>query len=156
MYATPPPLPPSVNAGRMMTGYPMRFATASASKSSLAMSEGIQGCPMLCIVSLNSSLSSALHIASALVPMSLQLCAFKNPSFSSCIESVSPVCPPNVPSMLSGFSLTMIRLTVSNVSGSRYISSASALSVIIVAGLELTSTTSMPAAFSTRQACVPA
>jgi hypothetical protein len=58
--------------------------------------------------------------------------------------------------MLSGRSFSMIRLITVNVSGSMYILSAMFLSVIIVAGLELTSTISMPSSFSARQACVPA
>ena len=151
-YATPPPLPPRVNAGLTMTGYPILPAASSAPSTVEAMSEGIQGMFMDCIVSLNSSLSSARHIALAPVPISLTPCFARKPSFSSCIESVSPVCPPSVPRTESGFSLIIILFTVSSVSGSVYIASASAASVIMVAGLEFKSTTLIPSAFKTRHA----
>ena len=83
------------------------------------MSEGITGSPMDCIVSLNSWRSSALSMASALVPISRTPWACKKPSLSSCMASVRPVWPPRPASMLSGFSFSMMRLTVSTVSGSR-------------------------------------
>ena len=44
----------------------------------------------------------------------------------------------------------------SSVSGSMYTLSAMDVSVMIVAGLELHSTTSYPSSFRARQACVPA
>ena len=50
----------------------------------------------------------------------------------------------------------MTRFTTSNVNGSMYTLSAIALSVIMVAGLELIKTTSIPSCLSARQACVPA
>ena len=58
--------------------------------------------------------------------------------------------------MLSGRSMRKIRSIVSGVSGSKYTASAMAWSVMMVAGLELHSTTCTPASFSTRQAWVPA
>ena len=58
--------------------------------------------------------------------------------------------------MLSGFSLRMMFFTTSACSGSKYTLSAMSVSVMMVAGLELMSTTSMPSLFSARHACVPA
>ena len=67
-----------------------------------------------------------------------------------------PVCPPRPASRLSGRSRAMMRSMDSTVSGSRYTLSAMLVSVMIVAGLEFTSTTSSPSSLRTRQACVPA
>ena len=80
----------------------------------------------------------------------------KKPDLASCMDSVSPVCPPSPGSMPSGFSRAIMRSSVGIVNGSMYIESAIALSVIMVAGLELTSTTSTPRLLSVRHACVPA
>ena len=56
----------------------------------------------------------------------------------------------------SGRSLRRIRATYSSVSGSMYTLSATEVSVMIVAGLELTRMTSYPSSLSDRHACVPA
>ena len=117
--ATPPPAPPKVKAGRTMTGYPIFSATPRASSIVVAISDGTVGCPISSIVSLKSSLSSALSMASTFVPISLTPCSVRKPSFSSCMEMVSPVCPPRPARRLSGFSFSMILLSVSTVSGSR-------------------------------------
>ncbi len=91
LYATPPPVPPSVKAGRMMTGYPIPAAIAIAVSMSVAISEGTVGSPIERMVSLKSCLSSALSITSVLVPIS------RTPNFSSipfllsCMASVRPV-----------------------------------------------------------------
>ena len=66
-----------------------------------------------------------------------------------------PVWPPRLGRMESGFSFWMMRLMTSGVMGSTYTRSAMLGSVMMVAGLEFTSTTSMPSAFSARQAWVP-
>lgn len=50
----------------------------------------------------------------------------------------------------------LIFSNTSTVNGSIYTSSAISLSVIMVAGLEFTSTTSTPSSFKERHACVPA
>jgi hypothetical protein len=50
----------------------------------------------------------------------------------------------------------MIRSNTATVSGSMYTTSATSSSVMIVAGLLLTSTTRIPSSRSARQACVPA
>ena len=154
--AMPPPLPPSVKAGRIITGYPILLATAIAVSMSSAMSEGMTGSFISASVSLKRSLSSALSIVSGSAPSSVTFIFSKKPSLASCMERVSPVCPPSVESRLSGRSFSIILLTVVRVSGSIYILSATALSVMMVAGLELTSTTSSPSSLSARHACVPA
>ena len=66
-----------------------------------------------------------------------------------------PVWPPRFGRMESGFSFSMMRFSTVRVIGSTYTRSAMSGSVIMVAGLELTSTTSMPSLFSARHACVP-
>ncbi len=65
------------------------------------------------------------------------------------------VWPPTVGSTASGRSFSMIAARTSGVSGSTYVRSAISGSVMIVAGLLLTSTTSSPSARSALQACVP-
>ena len=74
------------------------------------------------------------------------------PAFASCIAMVRPVWPPSPASSPSGRSFSMMRSTVFAVRGSRYMASARFLSVIMVAGLELTSTVSMPSLLSTLHA----
>ena len=70
-------------------------------------------------------------------------CSFKKPLSSSSMARFSPAWPPRVGSTLSGLSFMINCSTTS-------------LSVMIVAGLEFNSTTSMPSSFRERQACVPA
>ena len=53
-----------------------------------------------------------------------------------------PVWPPSVGNKASGFSRSITLATVSQVNGSMYVRSAISGSVMIVAGFELTSTTS--------------
>ena len=117
LCATPPPA--SVNAGLIITGYPIFSAIFSAVSMSFAISEGTTGCPSFNIVSRKSCLSSALSIACASVPSRRTPILSRYPSFASCIEMVSPVWPPRPPKMLSGLSFSIMRLTVSSVSGSR-------------------------------------
>ena len=57
-------------------------------------------------------------MVSGLAPSKRTLFFSKNPLLASCMERVSPVCPPRVDKRLSGFSFSMIRSTVSSVSGS--------------------------------------
>jgi len=70
------------------------------------------------------------------------------PNLSSTPDSATakavfkPVCPPNVGKRASGRSFSMIRATVSGSMGSTYVRSANSGSVMMVAGLELISTTS--------------
>ena len=65
-----------------------------------------------------------------------------NTAFASSEDRLSPDCPPRLGSNASGLSLAMIFVIVSRLSGSMYVTSAIPGSVIIVAGLELTSTLS--------------
>ena len=82
-------------------------------------------------------------------------CFSSTPFASRSIATFSPVWPPRVGSRASGFSLMMIFLIISGVIGSMYVRSANSGSVMIVAGLEFTNTTSKPSSLSALQACVP-
>ena len=108
------------------------------------------------MVSLKDCLSSDFLMASTQEPMRRTPCSSRKPSSPSCMARVRPVCPPSPARRLSGFSFMMMRFTVSGVRGSRYTSSAESVSVMTVAGFELTSTVSTPSASSTRHAWVPA
>ena len=130
----------------------MREAMLSAVSRSPAVAEGMTGWPSFCRVSRKSSLSSAFSMAEMSEPSSRAPYFSSVPSRESCIAMVSPVCPPSPASTPSGRSFSMMRRTVCAVSGSRYISSARSLSVMMVAGLELTSTVFIPSCRSTRQA----
>ena len=111
---------------------------------------------MAFIVFLKSSLSSALSIASISVPSSLTPYFSSVPSLDNCMAIVKPVCPPRPAKSPSGRSFTIILLIVSALRVSRYILFARFLSVIIVAGFELTKTVLIPSSLRTRQACAPA
>ena len=117
--AMPPPVPPSVKAGRTMIGYPISSAISSAVSTSLAMADGTQGWPMAAIVSRNSSRSSALSMPPMSVPSSRTPRRSSVPSRLSCMAIVRPVCPPRPASSPSGFSFSRMRRTVSAFSGSR-------------------------------------
>ena len=140
--AKPPPVPPRVNAGRSTTGYPIFSAALTASSIVFAITDGSTGSPSSSQSFLNCSLSSARSILSLQVPKSSTWHSFKTPFFSSCIARFSPVCPPIPGTMASGRSWRTIFATYSSVSGSIYTLSATVRSVIMVAGLELHSTTS--------------
>ena len=132
------------------------MANSTAASTSSTIVEAATGSLSFSIVFLNSSLSSAFLIVKAVVPMSLTLFSLRKPLSSSSIARLSPACPPSVGRILSGCSSLMIFLTTSTLRGSMYTLSAISLSVMIVAGLELTSTTSIPSSLRERQACVPA
>ena len=100
--------------------------------------------------------SSALRMESGLVPSSFTPYFSKVPSSYRAIARFRPVWPPRVGRMESGFSFSMTWVTEGMFRGSIYTWSAMSLSVIMVAGLEFTSTTSMPSSFRARQAWVPA
>ena len=120
------------------------------------MRDGITGSPMDSHNSLNSSRSSARSMLVLLVPSSSTPHSRRMPFFSNCIARLSPVCPPMPGTIASGRSYRRIFATYSNVSGSIYTLSAMVVSVMMVAGLELHSTTSYPSSFSAKHACVPA
>ena len=69
---------------------------------------------------------------------------------------LSPVWPPMPGTMASGRSKRRILARYSAVRGSMYTLSAMVVSVMMVAGLELASTTSYPSSRRARQAWVPA
>jgi hypothetical protein len=117
-FAMPPPLPPSVNAGRTISGYPISSANLTAVPTSLATTDGITGWPILCMVSLKSFLSSALSMVSGDDPSRRTFIFLRKPARASCIQSVRPVWPPSPDKMLSGRSLSIMRLIVLSVSGS--------------------------------------
>ena len=154
--ANPPPVPPSVYAGRSTTGYPMVRAASSPSSTDSAISEGRTGSPILSHSSLNFSRSSASSMLLVPVPRSLTSHSSSTPFFSRATAMFNPVCPPIPARIASGRSIRIIFATNSRVSGSMYTLSAMTSSVIIVAGFELHSTTSYPSSRSARHACVPA
>ena len=141
LSANPPPVPPRVNAGRSTTGYPICSTTARPSSREVAVSDGSTGSPNSSQSSLNIFLSSARSIDPLFVPKSSTLHSASMPFFSSCMARFSPVCPPIPGNIASGRSCLIIFAIYSSVSGSIYTLSATLVSVIMVAGLELQSTT---------------
>ncbi len=152
----PPPVPPSVNAGRTISGYPISWANASASCTLSAIADGGTGSWIFFIKVRKLSRFSALSIASISVPRISIPNWSKMPSWESESAILSPVCPPKEGRIASGFSLCRMRFMKSTVKGSIYTRLATPLSVMIVAGLELTRTTSTPSSLSDAHACVPA
>ena len=67
----PPPVPPRVYAGRMMTGRPISRVKSTASSTVCTTLEAMHGSPIFSIVSLNIWRSSALAMVSGLAPSSL-------------------------------------------------------------------------------------
>ncbi len=114
----PPPVPPSVKLGRMITGKPSVRCTLQASSSECAMPERADPRPMLVIASLNFSLSSALSIAAGEAPMSSTPYFSRTPCRCRSSAQFSAVCPPIVGRIASGFSFSMIRSTTCQVIGS--------------------------------------
>ena len=148
LYATPPPDPPSVKAGRMIAGNPVHSATPSASSQVVAIFPSGHLRPIFVIASPKSFRSSASAIARAFAPMSSTPCFSSTPVSCRAIATLSAVCPPIVGSSASGFSRSMISSTYSGVSGSMYVRSAISGSVMIVAGFEFTRITSYPSSRS--------
>mmetsp|Transcript_23837 Transcript_23837/g.81264 ORF Transcript_23837/g.81264 Transcript_23837/m.81264 type:complete len:298 (-) Transcript_23837:292-1185(-) len=142
LYAMPPPVPPSVNAGRMMSGKSILSATASA--SSMVSHVSLDGVlrPIFCIASLNSWRSSALLMGPSLAPMSSMPRRSSVPSSARALARFSAVWPPMVGRTASGASFSSIFATSSGVMGVTYVRSAVPGSVMMVAGLELTRMTS--------------
>ena len=97
--------------------------------------------PIFSIVSLNIILSSPFSIASRFMPITSTPYFSRTPAFESAIVRLSPVCPPKFGKRESGRSFAIISDNLSTLSGSMYVMSAVSGSVIIVAGLEFTSTT---------------
>ncbi len=66
----PPPVPPSVNDGRMTAGKPTISCTASASGSECATADMAEARPMRVIACLNCCRSSAISMAAGEAPIS--------------------------------------------------------------------------------------
>ncbi len=118
LRAIPPPLPPSVYAGRSTTGYPMVLVKRMPSSTLWTTCDAAQGSPIFSMVSLNAWRSSALKIVSAVVPIRRTPYFSRIPFSESSIPRFSPACPPSVGSTPSGRSFAMICSKTETVSGS--------------------------------------
>ena len=98
--------------------------------------------PIRSMAALNSLRDSAFAIASAEAPINPTPYFSNTPCRTRSMARFNPVCPPRVGSKTSGRSRSITLATISQVNGSMYVRSAISGSVMIVAGLELTSTTS--------------
>jgi hypothetical protein len=107
------------------------------------------------MASLNARRSSATWIDRRFAPI------ISTPYFSSVPRSqratarLSAVWPPTVGRSASGRSRAITCSSISGINGSMYVRSAVCGSVMIVAGFELTRTTSYPSSLRALQACVP-
>src|SRR5437870_1999725 len=120
----PPPVPPSVYAGRMTSGSPACDAKSLTSSIDSHTRETGTGSPMSSSICLNAWRSSALRIVSIVAPSSRTWWRSSTPALARSVARLSPVCPPSVGSRASGCSRAMIRSTDSTVNGSRYTRSA--------------------------------
>jgi hypothetical protein len=118
LYAMPPPVPASVNDGRMMAGRPTSSSAAFASSSVCATWLRGLSRPMESMARLNFSRSSALSITSARAPIISTPNFASTPIRSSASAVFSAVWPPIVGSSASGRSFSMILATISGVIGS--------------------------------------
>ena len=118
VVTNPPPVPPSVYAGRTTSGSPISAANARAVSSDSHTSDGGTGSPISISSCLNASRSSARRITSASAPRNRTPCRARTPAWCSSIARFSPVWPPSVGSTASGRSRSMIRSIASTVSGS--------------------------------------
>ena len=118
VYAMPPPVPPSVNDGRIIAGSPTRSRASAVWSSDVTMMERGVIRPISAIAWANRWRSSASSIASTLAPISLQPYFASTPALCSASPRFSPVWPPTVGSTLSGRSLAMMSVSASTVSGS--------------------------------------
>ena len=91
LLATPPPLPPRVNEGLMITGYLIILAISNASLTLLASPDLATSISMSCMACLNNSLSSAVSIAILDAPISSTLCSSKIPLDARSKAVFSPV-----------------------------------------------------------------
>ena len=119
LYAIPPPLPPRVKAGRIISGKrTIISATFSASSTEWATPERGTSSPIRNIASLKSWRSSPLAMAWALAPISFTLCRASAPLRFSAIAAFSAVWPPMVGKIASGFSRSIMASITSAVIGS--------------------------------------
>ncbi len=142
LYAMAEPLPPIVNDGRTTAGRPTSASASRASASVWTVKPLQTSSPIFSIAFLNWSRSSALAMTLALAAIISTPYFSSTPLASRSIATFRPVWPPRVGSSASGRSFAMTFSTICQVSGSMYVASAVAGSVMIVAGLLLTSTTS--------------
>ena len=119
LYAMPPPAPPRVKAGRMMSGMvPISLAISRASSMVWATPECGRSRPILSMASLKRRRSSPLSMASALAPIMRTPCLSRVPLLNRSMEQLSAVWPPRVGRSAQGCSLMMIFSTNSGVMGS--------------------------------------
>ena len=116
--ATPPPLPPSVNEGLMITGYLINVAISNASLRLLASPDLATSILMSCMACLNNSLSSAVSIAVLVAPISSTLCSSRIPLDARSKAVFKPVWPPIVGNRALGFSFIIIFSIVFQLIGS--------------------------------------
>ncbi len=121
----PPPVPPSVKAGRTMAGSPM-VSSASSDEAARAsgvtpstMNEGAYGWPSRSRRSRNASRSSAMRMASSGVPSRRTSWRSKTPASARAVARLRAVWPPSPARMPSGRSFAITASTASTVSGSR-------------------------------------
>ena len=123
--------PPSTYEGRTSTGYPMRWATFTASATERAVPFAGWVTPRRRASASNRSRSSATSMESGGVPR------MGTPAASSGLVSRSGVWPPSWTTTPFGRSQRTISITSSKVSGSKYSLSEMSKSVDTVSGLEL-------------------
>ena len=124
LYAMPPPEPPSVNEGRIITGNPILPANSMPSFVLFTSADLGTSSPMRCMASLKKSRSSAFLMAATLAPIRVALYFSSTPPSESSIAKFSAVCPPTVgstakpaPGAISR-SMRIISSRYSSVSGS--------------------------------------
>ena len=118
LYAIPPPEPPIVKEGRIITGKPKVFCTACASSNVWAISERGVSKPIAFMALSNKLRSSALSIASRVAPIICTPCFSNTPSRARSSAQFKAVCPPMVGKTTSGFSFSIILATVRHSTGS--------------------------------------
>jgi hypothetical protein len=118
LYATPPPVPPSVYDGRMIAGNPVSPAAASPSATDATVRPTGVARPMRRIAAPNSARSSAIWMDRAFAPISSTPKRSSVPSVARAIATLSAVCPPIVGSSASGRSRSITLRTQSGVTGS--------------------------------------
>ena len=117
--AMPPPVPPSVKPGRMMSGHePMSAAMDRASSSEWALPDFGMSRPSSDMAALKRLRSSARAIAAAFAPIISTPHSARTPDAARPVATLSAVCPPRVGSSASGRSFRMMAATESTVSGS--------------------------------------
>ena len=155
LSANPLPRPPSANALRTSTGYPMRSATSIASSTVVAGYDSASFSWISSKRSLNSSRSSVSITVWIGVPSTCTPRRARSPLSYSAMPTFSAVCPPIDTSRQSGCSLSSTRFTNSVVTGRKYTLFARFFDVCTVAMFGFISTTSSPSSFSALIACEP-